>query len=395
MPTSETRIKPNHIALNGAPALTAAYVPTNAGTIEVSNRIAWEARIHSTIAIGGPRAKGPKRVPSAGLVAVVSFSRTHDARCSVFWIPLSGFALFPPRGEGVSPEAVLLHAEADSCAPVLDLGARARDPQRPHPGRDRRGDAFGSHDRHEVAHPNGVDGPGRRRTGTRAGPPGSLDGLPSEQRGLASSDEAPDAAPGRHCRSAGPRARPDAYAGRRDSRHLPGIREPDRRGLARATGMPRLHEAAWNRVRRDGSNPLGRHVAAPRPRVRADRGVPDPRRLGEFVLLRPRRFRNRGNREEHTRRKLARASTAAAVHLLVRNSRRHDPYAALAGSRRVLGPVGSSRSPVGPRGESFGRVDDRPPHPLARNPRLVHPLRVGQRPARESRARQVPVRTAS
>src|SRR5712691_11640249 len=157
MPTSETRIKPNHIALNGAPALTAAYVPTNAGTIEVSNRIAWEARIHSTIAIGEPRAEGPKRVPSAGLVAVVSFSRTHDARCSVFWIPLSGFALFPPRGEGVSPEAVLLHAEADSRAPVVDLGARARDPQRPHPGRDRRGDAFGSHDRHEVAHPNGVE----------------------------------------------------------------------------------------------------------------------------------------------------------------------------------------------------------------------------------------------
>src|SRR5437899_12747126 len=130
MPTSETRIKPNHIALNGAPALTAAYVPTNAGTIEASNRTAWDDRIHSTIAIGGPRAEGPKRVPSPCVIVVVSFSRTHVARCSVFWIPLSGFALFPARGEGVSPEAVLLHAEADSRAPVVVVGARARDPLR-------------------------------------------------------------------------------------------------------------------------------------------------------------------------------------------------------------------------------------------------------------------------
>src|SRR3989449_8556837 len=121
MGTSEPRIKPNHIAVNGAPALTATYVATNAGTIEASNRIAWDARIHSTIAIGGPRAEGPKRVPSPCIIVVVSFSRTHVARCSVFWIPLSGFALFPPRGEGVSPEAVLLHAEADSRAPGVDL----------------------------------------------------------------------------------------------------------------------------------------------------------------------------------------------------------------------------------------------------------------------------------
>src|SRR2546422_595222 len=306
MPTSETRIKPNHIALNGAPALTAAYVPTDAGTIEASNRTAWDARIHSTIAIGGPRAEGPKRVPSPCVIVVVSFSRTHVARCSVFWIPLSGFALFPPRGEGVSPEAVLLHAEADSRAPVVDLGARARDPQRPHAGRDCRGDAFGSHDGHEVAHPNGVDGPGHRRACTRSGPPGSQDRLPSQPRGLGPSDEAPDAAPGRHCRSAGSRARPDADAGRRDSGHLPRICELDRRGLARATGPPRLHQAPRNRVRRGGADPLGRHVAAPRPRVRADRGVPDPRRLVEFVLLRPRRLGDRGDREEHARRELAR-----------------------------------------------------------------------------------------
>src|SRR2546430_16969082 len=130
MPTSETRITPTHIALKGAPAVTAAYVPTNAGTIEASNRTAWDARIHSTIAIGGPRAEGPKRVPSPCVIVVVSFSRTHVARCSVFWIPLSGFALFPARGEGVSPAAALLLAEADSRAQVRVLSARAWDRRR-------------------------------------------------------------------------------------------------------------------------------------------------------------------------------------------------------------------------------------------------------------------------
>src|SRR5439155_9260590 len=63
MPTSETRINPNRKGSKDAPAPTAAAVPTNAGTIDDSNRIAWETRIQSRVFIAGPRFSPSKRIP--------------------------------------------------------------------------------------------------------------------------------------------------------------------------------------------------------------------------------------------------------------------------------------------------------------------------------------------
>src|SRR3989475_7594154 len=136
-------------------------------------------------------------------------------KCSVFHI-LKWIAPNPFAWRGVPPEAVLFHGQPNPRPSVGDGVSRARQPERTHTGRDRRGDPFRAHDRDEMARAHGGVRPGGRRTRARPGPSRPEDRVPTESRGMGPGDEAPVPIALGH--RGGPRSgpRPDADAGRGD-----------------------------------------------------------------------------------------------------------------------------------------------------------------------------------
>src|SRR5438128_2221549 len=68
---------------------------------------------------------------------------------------LSGLRPIPPRGQGVPAQALLLYGQPNLSPSVGDGISRASDPQRSHPGGNRRRDAFRAHDGDEVARAHG------------------------------------------------------------------------------------------------------------------------------------------------------------------------------------------------------------------------------------------------
>src|SRR5213592_1137549 len=99
-------MRTNHTASNRAPAWTAAAVPTITGMIEASNRMAWDALIHSSAFIKPRRPRTEKRVPSSsrrdrfGPLHGYHIRKYPLLRNVPFWIALSGIVLISECGAG-------------------------------------------------------------------------------------------------------------------------------------------------------------------------------------------------------------------------------------------------------------------------------------------------------